>query len=82
MAGLGPFIPLDTGLSCITKEVPMLIQGSFFSAAFFHIMVNDKSGWIGIIFRTIIGDLDERNVRAIIASFWIITSVGQVKCVS
>ena len=56
----------------------MIMQGTIFSTCFFHFMVNDQDGWIGTLLRSICGQLDEREVRSVVAFLWIIASVGQV----
>lgn len=78
VAALGPFIPLDSGLKCISKEVPSVIQGALFSSAFFHFMVNDVEGVIGITLRAVIGDWSESHVRGFIALLWIIDALAEL----
>jgi len=83
----GCFIPLNTGLECIHKSTPIVIQGGFISAFIYHFMVNDangvhnvNSGVIGSIMAHIVGGYTESQVRAFIALLWILTYVGQVSC--
>lgn len=75
----GCFIPLDTGLECIRKSTPIVMQGGFVSSFMYHFMVNDvNGGFIGNIIKYIIGSYSEHQVRAVIALLWILTGLGQV----
>lgn len=78
MAAIGPFIPLDGGLQCISKEVPPVIQGALFSSAFFHFMVNDRDGVVGVFIRSMLGDWGERVVKGVLALLWMIDAVGEM----
>ena len=78
VAALGPFIPLDSGLKCISKSVPTVIQGAVFSSLFFHFMVNDSSGVFGTVVRNVLGEWSEEHVRAFLACLWIIESISEV----
>lgn len=44
---MGAFYPLDKGLSVIKEGTPWVIQGAVLSSTFYHLVVNDKDGWMG-----------------------------------
>ena len=44
---MGAFYPLDKGLSVVKAGTPWVIQGAIMSSVFYHLVVNDKDGWMG-----------------------------------
>ena len=77
LGGIGVFLPFDKGLKPISDGTPWPMQGSFMSAFFYHTVVHDKSGPIGIMARNIFGSYNESTARLIIGTVWISTSIAQ-----
>ena len=51
------FMPFDKGLKPISDGTPWPIQGAFMSAFFYHTIIHDKTGPIGMISRNIFGTI-------------------------
>jgi hypothetical protein len=72
LGGMGQFLPFDKGLVAISKGTPWNIQGAFYTASFYHFMVNDKEGWIGQMFRSVFGSHSPASVVMMIAAMQVI----------
>lgn len=68
----GQFLPFDKGLNPIKQSTIWSIQAAFFSAFFYHCMINDKTGFVGICLRTMIGSYSAATVMMIIATIQIV----------
>lgn len=75
---LGGFMPLDKGLLPISKSTSWVVQGAFMSAAFYHFMVKDTTGIIGVTMRNVFGHQSERCVVLIIIYMHMASSVLQI----
>lgn len=73
----GAFLPFDKGLTPLNNGTPWPVQISFLTAFFYHAMLNDTKGFIGIGCRSIFGPYAESDVRVIIATVHIISSLLQ-----
>ena len=56
--GVGMFMPYDKGLQPISDGTPWALQGAFMSAFFYHTVIHDKTGPVGMIVRNVVGNLD------------------------
>eukprot|EP01040_Poterioochromonas_malhamensis_P010365 gene10365-11275_t len=72
VGSFGMFLPFDKGLTPIKNNGPWVLQGAFYSSVFYHFMVNDTKGFIGITLRQILGDLSKSTVLSIIAILQVI----------
>jgi len=77
LGGVGMFMPFDKGLKPISDGTPWPIQGAFMSAFFYHTIIHDKTGPIGMISRNIFGSYNESTARLIIGSVWISSGIAQ-----
>jgi hypothetical protein len=48
---MGMFYPLDKGLTPIANGTPWVIQGAIISSVFYHLMINDTIGILGVTLR-------------------------------
>lgn len=69
---MGMFLPLSKGLMPIQKLTPWNIQAAFYSAWFFHTMVNDTAGYLGNGMRLIFGNHSRESVMVIIGLLQVI----------
>lgn len=65
---LGQFLPFDKGLSPIKNNTPWPVQAAFLTSTFYHLMVNDKTGFLGVGLRRMIGSYSPSTVLVIIAT--------------
>ncbi len=72
LGGMGQFLPFDKGLVAISKGTPWNIQGAFYTASFYHFMVNDKEGFIGQAFRSVLGEHAPSTVVMMIAAMQVL----------
>lgn len=67
ISSMGLFIPFTKGMHAIEKNTPWAIQAAFMSALFYHLMVNDTKGVLGIGLRAIVGTYSQSTVTMIIS---------------
>lgn len=67
VGSMGMFLPFDKGLAAIAKGTPWNMQGAFYASLFYHLMVNDQKGFVGIALRNAIGTYSTGMVMVIIA---------------
>lgn len=65
---LGQFLPFDKGLSPIKNNTPWPVQAAFLTSTFYHLMINDKTGFLGVGLRRMIGSYSPSTVLVIIAT--------------
>lgn len=70
---LGAFFPFDKGLSPITGGTPWPMQGAFITAFFYHILVHDTNGFVGITLRSIVGTYSEPTIRIALVTLQVTT---------
>eukprot|EP01035_Chromulina_nebulosa_P017885 gene17885-23501_t len=75
---MGLFMPLDRGLTVVGNGTPWTAQGAFISAAFYHIVVNDKTGPIGTTVRAAIGSYSDEEAKVLIFTVHLLTFFFQV----
>jgi hypothetical protein len=73
----GGFLPFDKGMTPVSNGTPWPVQISFLTAFFYHAMINDANGFIGTACRSIFGPYSETDVRVIIATVHIVSSLLQ-----
>lgn len=73
----GQFLPFDKGLTVVQNGTPWVVQGACITATFYHLMITDKTGFLGVSLRNIIGTYSDSTVRVILASMHIITCLSQ-----
>ena len=73
----GQFFPFDKGLSPIANGTPWPIQGAFLTATFFHLMVMDMKGILGVAARNVLGTYSEETIKVSIATVHIATCLAQ-----
>lgn len=71
------FMPLTKGLDPITHDCPWAIQGAFLTSTFYHLMINDTTGFLGNSLRAFVGSYSEEQTRMVIATVWILHGVLQ-----
>ncbi len=65
---LGMFLPFEKGLAPIKNNTPWNLQGALLTASFYHIMVHDKTGFLGVALRSVVGSYDAAAAKTIIAT--------------
>jgi len=78
LGGGSNFMPLNKGLDPLKNGTPWTLQGAFMTATAFSLGVCDKTGWIGIGFRSVFGTYSEETMRSVIATIHITTILAQV----
>lgn len=79
LGACGQFLPFDKGLAPVVGNgTPWPIQAAFLTSVFYHLECFDKSGFLGVGFRSIFGTYDDSSVRVIIATVQIATTLAQV----
>ena len=75
---MGQFLPFEKGLAPIKNGTPWNLQGALMTASFYHIMIHDKTGFLGTGLRSMVGTYDSLQTKMIIATFQIISLELQV----
>ena len=73
----GQFFPMDKGFKAIENGTPWPIQGSVITATFYHLMLVDQTGFLGVLLRNILGTYNDSQARMVLASMHIITCLAQ-----
>lgn len=73
----GNFLPFDKGLYPIKEGTPWGIQSVFMVAFFYHAMINDENGFIGMTMRAVFGSLSDTTVRIILAIMMVSSAYAQ-----
>ena len=73
----GLFLPADKGLSSIFNGTPWPIQGAFITATTYHLLIIDKSGFVGNASRAIFGTYSEDTIKVLLATMHIATLLIQ-----
>lgn len=77
LGAAGMFIPFDKGMTPVTNGSPWPLQGAFMAATFYHLMVNDTTGFMGNALRSLIGTYSEDSVKVAIGTMHICTNLAQ-----
>lgn len=72
VGGFGAFLPFDKGMAPIKNGTPWPIQAAFLSATFYHLMINDTEGTLGIAMRGIFGALSKSSVLLMIGTMQVV----------
>ena len=68
---------MDKGFKAIENGTPWPIQGSVITAAFYHLMLVDQTGFLGVALRNILGTYSDSQARMVLASMHITTCLAQ-----
>lgn len=77
---LGQFLPFDKGLTPIKNNTPWPVQAAFLTSTFYHLMINDKTGFLGVGLRRMIGSYSPSTVLMIIATVQVTQFYAQYAC--
>jgi hypothetical protein len=72
LGALGAFLPFDKGLAPITKGSSWPLQSAIFTSIFYHLMIHDQNGILGVTLRSIVGSHSHSEIMVICAFIQII----------
>lgn len=74
----GLFLPFDKGLGAVVGNgTPWPMQAALMTAVFYHLEVFDKTGFVGVGFRSVFGTHDDATVRTVVAAVQVASLLAQ-----
>lgn len=74
----GLFLPFDKGVGAVVGNgTPWPMQAALMTAVFYHLEVFDKTGFVGVGFRSVFGTYDDATVRSLVAAVQVASLLAQ-----